>query len=209
MFSTLTINMNKAHPVDALWWRPGFNMQRELNENLSRMSSLFFPWGVWMDEQELFRALEQNLHRLYSESFNLRQMLTPWVMGSHTAPYVDIVENEKGYIVYADVPGLSEENLDVSAAEDALIIEGRKERHKSAAGQSYIHRECCTAPFKRTIALPEDADPLRADMILKHNVLIIEVPKKENGAQGMRRLKITNGERKSPEVAKMQEKKAA
>ena len=194
---TLTVHKEKIHPVDALWWRPLFNMQKELNQNLSRMSWPFLPPDVWMGEQDLFETFEQNIHRLFSESFNVRQMLAPWAMGSHTAPYVDIVENKKGYIVYADVPGLAEENLDVSAAEDALIIEGRKERHKSADGESYIHRECCTAPFRRTIALPEDADPASAEVMLKHNVLIIEVPKKEGAARGTRKLKIGNDEKKA------------
>jgi len=86
---------------------------------------------------------------------------------------------------------------------------GRKERHKSADGESYIHRECCTAPFRRTIALPEDADPASAEVMLKHNVLIIEVPKKEGAARGTRKLKIGNDEKKAVGVTKMQEKKAA
>lgn len=215
MSQNLTIHKDKNHAAEALWWEPLFNMQQRINQKLSNMSSSFLPTDLWIDEREIFNNLEQQMHRLFEESFNMRQAFTPWFTGKPTAPYIDILEKEDSYTVYADVPGLAEEDIDVSAAAHTLVISGQKERHKKTNGEHYIHRECSTAPFQRTIALPESADPLQARIIFKHNVLIINVPKKKEKMikpkpeSRSRKIKVEKTEKKASANNKKRSKRAA
>jgi HSP20 family protein len=95
----------------------------------------------------------------------------------------------KCYIVEANVPGLSAEDLDIAVSESALTIGGYCEE-KCHDGDSFIHRECGDGSFCRTVALPDNADTERAKAELDRNVLTIHVPKKSESAKKARKLEI-------------------
>ena len=74
-------------------------------------------------------------------------------------PRVDVARRREGFIVTAELPGLSREDISVKISREHLVIEG-------------IQRE----PFKRTIVLPDEADTPRACARLTDGVLEINIP---------------------------------
>ncbi len=184
----------------ALWWEPFFNWQQEMNRNLREMATDFFPPEVLDAEEETLSAIQQSTRRIFGEMFNNRQMLTPWLTGNNTEPYVDIVENGKGYRINAEVPGIDPENLDVSVAEGALTVSGSKEECREHEEDRYIRHECRAGSFSRKIALPDDADMDNAEATFDKSVLLIEIPKKPDALQKARRLKISSRHKKSNEM---------
>ncbi len=200
----LAVHKDTKHPFDALWWKPVFSMQNELNQSLTQMVDNFMrpiggaPAELWKTEENLFNAYQRNTHRMFSELFNNRQLATPWLTGTMTEPYVDIIENGESFKIRADVPGLSADDLDISISESAITISGERREDSQEENDTYIRRECHCGAFIRTIALPEEANLDKAKASFEQNVLTIEIPKKQVAQQKEkehgRKLKIEGSE---------------
>lgn len=92
------------------------------------------------------------------------------------APPVDIFENAEGLVVLADLPGVDKENVHVRVDNGVLTIEGHP---KSGLDKEPLYREYQLVNFFRQFELAEtvDQDNIKAEM--KHGVLVVRLPKKE------------------------------
>ena len=189
MNQKLPVRKNTEHPTDALWWRPIFAMHREINDTFSNAITGFVPLSFWSAETNTFFMWQESLHRLFSEMFNTRQMMTPWMSGGRTGPYIDIRDNGQEFIIRADVPSLSPENLDIAISDSAVTIAGYRDE-ECTDGEIFVHHERCEGSFCRTVALPEEADTQNASATFEKNVLTINVSKKPRAAQKIRALEI-------------------
>jgi len=91
---------------------------------------------------------------------------------------VDVQEEEKEYIVHAEVPGIKKEEIDLSLNEGRLCINIRREEEKEEKKKNFIHRERRTSSMQRNIFLQEaDNEGIKAK--LEDGVLRINVPKRE------------------------------
>ena len=203
MTQKIAIHKGKEQFPNSLWWNPFFDWQKQMNDMLQGISPGFVPPAFWNVENNTFDGFQQNMNRLFGDLFNNRQMFTPWWTGSHTEPYIDIVENDKSFIIKADVPGVDAEDLDMSVSDQgALIIKGEREDCHEEKGGEYLRRECCSGSFSRTIALPDNADFDNAAATFERNVVTVEVPKKAGvGLAKARKLKIAANEQKQKKAA--------
>jgi HSP20 family protein len=98
-----------------------------------------------------------------------------------TEPFkVDVQENDEGYIVEADLPGVAKEAVSVELKENKLTIAVNYEEEKSnedEAPKNYIHRERRRVSMSRGAYL-KDADAEGVKARLENGVLTVEVPKK-------------------------------
>jgi len=94
------------------------------------------------------------------------------------APSFDVKENRDGYVFRADLPGVKEEDLEISLTGNRLAISGRREEEKREQGETYYASERSYGSFSRAFTLPDgtDAENVRAE--LKNGVLQVTVPKK-------------------------------
>ena len=180
----ITIQKNNSNS-DKLWWKPMLALQKELNENLKEIMPLLNPTiaNFWKFEDKTLRQIQKDTHRVFSELFNNRHMLTPWFTGNQTEPYVNIIENGTKYKLQADVPGLSAKELNVLSEDNSITIKGSHSESKVEDNDRFIRKECHSGSFSRTIALPDDADTSKAKASFEQNVLIIEIPKKAESAK--------------------------
>jgi HSP20 family protein len=106
---------------------------------------------------------------------------------------VDVRENEKAYILEAELPGFEEKDIEVRLDGNNLTIESKKadEKNKESSGpeENYLIRERRFASFSRTFKLPENADAERIAASFKNGILSLEISKK-NDAQA-RLIQIT------------------
>jgi HSP20 family protein len=95
------------------------------------------------------------------------------------SPAVDLSEDEKSYLVSAELPGVRREDVTVELHEDVLTIRGEKrsEREEKKDRSHWVERSY--GSFSRSFTLPPNAvaDELKASF--KDGVLSIEIPKKE------------------------------
>lgn len=90
-------------------------------------------------------------------------------------PRVDIAETEDEMLLYADLPGVEKENLDLRFENGELIIEGRVEPRQ--ADQQFPYAEYGIGDFCRKFSITEAIDAEKISAELKSGVLTIHLPK--------------------------------
>lgn len=97
----------------------------------------------------------------------------------HRAPAVDIREEHDGYLVHADLPGVSEKDLKVSIDDNVLTISANADENGERTSESYLVRERRQAAFTRSLVLPGDADHEAVAATFKDGLLTLRVPKNQ------------------------------
>lgn len=94
------------------------------------------------------------------------------------APCFEVKETKDSYLFKADLPGVREEDLDISITGNRLTISGKREEEKKEEGDRYYALERSYGSFGRSFSLPEgvELDSARAD--LKNGELTIFLAKK-------------------------------
>jgi HSP20 family protein len=103
-------------------------------------------------------------------------------------PPVDLYENSGAFVLTAELPGLSREDIEIQAEESRIIIRG--ERPAGPARCEQYHRvERGHGRFSRTFLLPEPIDTEAVTADLKDGLLTVTIPKA--GGRGARRISVT------------------
>ena len=138
------------------------------------------------------RVLENALSDFdrYMESFFGDNFLNPSDRIFNRVPAVDVRENEKGYILEADLPGFDEKDIEIRLDGNNLIISSRKAEEKNDGntgdgGQegNYLIRERRYTSFSRSFRLPENADAEKISASFKNGILSLEIGKRAEAQQ--------------------------
>lgn len=92
-------------------------------------------------------------------------------------PLLDLADNGKEYVVTAELPGITKEDLNVEVTENSIEISSEKKIEEKEDKEGYIRRERRYSNFYRSIPLPDDILPGKADAELKEGVLTVKLPK--------------------------------
>lgn len=90
-------------------------------------------------------------------------------------PQVDIYKEEGQYVLSAELPGLSEENLDIKVEGNLLTLSAEKGKEKEAEKENvqYLLRERSSHAFKRSFVLPKDVDTEKISAEFKNGILTL------------------------------------
>lgn len=91
------------------------------------------------------------------------------------APLVDIYENEQEYLVLADLPGVTNEGVQIRFEKGELSLYAK--RSEEAARGDVLGSEILGADFRRLFTIPETVDSERIDAKLQAGVLHLVLPK--------------------------------
>lgn len=94
-------------------------------------------------------------------------------------PPVDVLEDQAGITLYADVPGVTRENLELQVEGDNLFIEG-KISMEMAKDLEATHVEVPRSRYRRVFALSREFDAGKLTAELKNGVLKLRIPKAEH-----------------------------
>ena len=94
------------------------------------------------------------------------------------APPVDVLEDENGITLKADLPGVSRENLSIRVDGETLSLEGRVDLGE-AHSLDAIYAEVRVGRYKRSFVLSRDLDTSKIDAVMNNGVLQLRVPKLE------------------------------
>lgn len=94
----------------------------------------------------------------------------------HLQPAVDILEDAKGFLLYADLPGVNKDGLAVRVEGDSLAIEG-KSKLELPKGARPIYAEQRALSFRRRFTLSSDLDTTKIEAKLANGVLMVRIPK--------------------------------
>lgn len=139
-------------------WEPlatRMNPFRELEEMEKRLSTIFGRQNVRRDgEKEAMTMAE-------------------W------SPLVDITEDEKEYVIKAEVPEIKKEDIKLTVQDNVLTISGERKSEKEEKGKKYHRVERTYGSFMRSFTLPEDADGNKVAAEYKDGMLNVRLPKAE------------------------------
>jgi HSP20 family protein len=94
------------------------------------------------------------------------------------APKFDVKETKDAYLFIADLPGIKEEDLEITVTGNRITASGRREMEEREEGVTYYAYERSYGAFSRSFTLPEGADLDHVEAELKNGVLKVMVPKK-------------------------------
>lgn len=129
-------------------------------------------------------SLIHQLHRLSQEWDHLFEPNyypedNSLVETSHWAPCVDIKEESDRFVLYADIPGVDPNDIEISMENGVLTIKGERSTSKREESEGYTRVERSRGSFYRRFALPDTADPERITAEGNHGVLEIIIPKRD------------------------------
>jgi HSP20 family molecular chaperone IbpA len=94
-------------------------------------------------------------------------------------PPVDVIEDASGITLYADLPGVTKENLDLNVEGDSLSIEGSVALDMPDALQA-SYAEVNSSRYRRVFTLSKELDPSKITAELAQGVLKLRIPKAEH-----------------------------
>jgi HSP20 family protein len=97
---------------------------------------------------------------------------------AYVAPYVDVEATESGYVLYAEMPGVNREGIEVTVDDGSLVIAGH--RQALAVGGDPLHRETRRLNFRRVYELDPSIDANRISARIEQGILTVTLPKAEN-----------------------------
>src|SRR6516164_5353761 len=157
----------KTEPASAVReWRPFEALHREIDRLFDD-----FGGGFWRSP---FRRSVFDLEPFW------RRALT-W----ETAPAMDIAETERAYEISAELPGMSESDVEVVASNGGLTIKGekkeekeeKKKEEKEEKKKDYYLSERRYGSFERRMQIPEGVDADKIEASFKNGVLTVTLPK--------------------------------
>jgi len=94
-------------------------------------------------------------------------------------PRVDVLEDETGITLLADLPGVSREGLEIHVEGESLMIEGAVTAATPEAMEA-AYAEVRVPRYRRSVTLSRELDGGRIEAQLKDGVLLLRIPKQEH-----------------------------
>ena len=94
-------------------------------------------------------------------------------------PTVDISENDSGFEIHAELPGVAQEDVQVSVTDNLLTIKGEKNQKRETENKSYHRVERRYGTFQRSFTLPRHVDTGNIKGDYKDGILTLTIPKAE------------------------------
>ena len=142
---------------------------------LTRWEPLKRQWNPWKDLAEMEQRLTTLWGRPPAKGEGEKEAMTV----AEWSPLVDISEDEKEYVVKAELPEMKKEDVKLTVQDNVLSISGERKYEKEEKGKKYHRVERAYGSFMRSFTLPEDADGTKVAAEYKDGVLRVHVPKSE------------------------------
>ena len=124
------------------------------------------PWTV-------MRHLHPGLERLFERRVEdgTAGSVADW------SPAVDIQEADERFVIHADVPGVSPENIEITMEDGVLTLKGIRETESRDEKEGFTRIERLSGRFHRRFTLPETVDAEAIEAHFKNGVLELLIPK--------------------------------
>jgi len=152
------------------------------------MLSRFFAPGTGLASQaDPFGTFQREMNRVFDEVFRgFPAMGRGAALMGGFAPTLDVHETDRGIELSAELPGMSEEDIDLKLEGDLLSIAGEKkqERKEEQAGMHLSERSY--GRFQRAFRLPYAPDPQQVEARFDKGILHVILPRPAQQQQGSR-----------------------
>lgn len=133
----------------------------------------------WPSQGLMQDPIKQVFDRLFEGSlFQNESADESSVVTSQWVPRVDIKEETDRFVLYADIPGVDPQDIEVQMEKGTLTIKGERRLEEKMEGETFSRIERRHGSFHRRFALPDSADPEGITASGHNGVLQIIIPKR-------------------------------
>lgn len=90
---------------------------------------------------------------------------------------IDVYQTDNDVVIKSTIAGVKPEDLDVAINNDMITIRGERKNEEIVTDENYYYQECYWGSFSRSVVLPVDVLPDKAEASLKNGILTIRLPK--------------------------------
>jgi HSP20 family protein len=149
----------------------------------------------WEPAAEL-NTIQNEMNRLFNTFFD---QPAPTSTARRWLPPMDLLETAEHYVLRADLPGLSDGDVNVQLQDNVLTVSGERNAEHEQQQEGYHRLERAFGAFSRSLTLPDGVDPDAVQAHFDRGVLEIKIPKPEQ--RKPRQVQIKLGDRKTIESA--------
>ena len=132
----------------------------------------------WEPTREL-QTIQQEMNRLFGTFFDSDTSASGSVSARRWIPAMDLHEEPSHYVLRADIPGVSEEDVKIELEDNVLTISGERSSEQEERQNGYHRVERASGRFLRSLTLPEGIDPGAIQARIDKGVLEVRIPKPE------------------------------
>lgn len=152
----------------------------------------FFPLNTLRDD------IDRAFDRMFKDWPRFGAMTMPDFFGGSdifgktaaVAPRVDVTEDDNGYEITAEMPGVTEKDVNVSVRDDRLTLRGEKKSETEEKKKDYHMTERSYGSFERSFRLPGDVDANNIKAEFANGVLTLVLPKTAGSKAKERKIAI-------------------
>jgi HSP20 family protein len=148
----------------------------------------------WEPLREL-GTLQSEMNRLFNTVFDAPGgnggTLRRWM------PAMDLLETGDHFVLRADLPGMSEEDVNIELEDSTLTVSGERKTEHESSEEGYYRVERASGSFHRSLTLPKGVDPESVTASFDRGVLEVRIPKPE--ARKPRKIQIGGSDAKTIE----------
>jgi len=158
------------------------------------------PWG-WSKKNvpvrrethdDPFHLLQRRMNGLFDDfwsDFNLSP-LSGSLMREGFSPKMEIKETDQNVAVTAELPGMTEKDIDVVLSDGVLTLKGEKKEEKKEERDGVTYSECAYGSFHRTLPLPCEVEEDKVTAEFKKGILTVTLPKTAKAKEKAKRIKV-------------------
>jgi len=134
----------------------------------------------WEPVREL-NTIQHEMNRLFNAFFDTpapgnggsQPTLRRWI------PPMDLVETDEAFVLRADLPGVSEQDVKLELEDNVLTVSGERKAEHEERKEGYYRVERAFGSFSRSLTVPEGVDPDAVRAAFDQGVLEVRIPKPE------------------------------
>ena len=128
-------------------------------------------WEPFRDIDDMFDRVFADSMRRWPRASGEERRVYDW------APAADVSETEAEYLIKAELPEVSKDDLSITVQEGVLTLAGERKQEKREDNEKVHRIERFHGTFSRRFTLPDDADEQAIRAESKEGVLVIHIPK--------------------------------
>ena len=122
-------------------------------------------------------SFQSDMNRLFDRFFEGRPPNGD--RGRRWIPAMDLVETDENLVVRADLPGLSEDDVEIEIKDNVLTVSGERQAEHEEKGEGFHRVERSFGRFARSLSLPRGVDADKVQAGFSDGVLEVRIPKPE------------------------------
>jgi HSP20 family protein len=157
-------------------WLTGLDSWKSFRTEMDRMFDQF--WRGNLALPTLRQAFEPERLWRFAPSFGM------------AVPAVDLVEEDTDFRLTAEMPGMTEKDIDVTVSGDMVTIKGEKREEKKEKTKNYFFSERRYGSVQRSLALPAGVDRDKINAAFKNGVLTVTLPKTAEAVKQQKKIDV-------------------